>query len=367
MTAIHIAPPTAPTATVPPAAIVAAGVTRAFGGTRALDGVDLTVHHGELVALVGPSGSGKTTLLRTIAGFEVPDTGTVRIGDRVVVGDDVFDEPDRRGVGMVFQDGALFPHLTVRANVGFGDATAARVVDCLDLVGLAHRADDYPHELSGGERQRVALARALAPEPSVVLLDEPFASLDRGLRESLREQVITILQEAGASALLVTHDQDDALAVADRVAVMHAGRIEQADTPEEVYRRPATTWVADFIGDADVLAGIADDGGVHCPLGRLPADPHLRGDVEVVLRPESLAITAHDPDADGAAPGTVARVARRRFFGHHQVIWLDLPDGVRVRCRRADTSVWRPGDLVEVHVAGPVHVLPRSRRASVAA
>lgn len=365
MTAIDLAPSSSHPATSSHA-IAAVGVTRDFGGVRALDGVDLVVGHGELVALVGPSGSGKTTLLRTIAGFEVPDRGAVWIGDRHVVDDGVFEEPDRRGVGMVFQDGALFPHLTVRANVGFGDADAGRVVECLELVGLVERADDYPHELSGGERQRVALARALAPEPSVVLLDEPFASLDRGLRESLREQVISILREAGASALLVTHDQDDALAVADRVAVMHHGRIEQTDTPEEVYRRPATTWVADFIGDADVLAGTAHDGWVDCVLGRIPADPHLRGRVDVVLRPEGVAIEGSE-GARGPANGAPAMVVRRRFFGHHQVIWLELGGGEVVRCRRSDASVWRPGDHVTVHLAGVAHVLPRMQRATVAA
>ena len=349
-----------------PSAIAAVGLTRSFGGVRALEGADLAVGDGQLVALVGPSGSGKSTLLRVIAGFEVPDTGAVWIGDRPVVDDGVFEEPERRGVGMVFQDGALFPHLTVRANVGFGDASEARVRACLELVGLAHRGDDYPHELSGGERQRVALARALAPEPAVVLLDEPFASLDRGLRESLREEVVAILRQAGATALLVTHDQEDALAVADVVAVMHHGRIEQSGTPEEVYRRPATPWVADFLGDADMVPGTAEGGVVDCALGRLPADEDLRGDVQVVLRPEAVAIHPHDdaPPHD-ATGGVVGRVVRRRFFGHHQVVWLELPTGDQVRCRRSDASIWHPGDRVVVRVQGDVHVLVASRRAPV--
>lgn len=358
-------------ATTEGSTIAAVGLARSYGGVRALDGVNLSVGHGQLVALVGPSGSGKTTLLRVIAGFEVPDTGAVWIDGRPVVDEGVFEEPERRGVGMVFQEGALFPHLTVRGNVGFGDASDDRVRACLELVGLAERANDYPHELSGGERQRVALARALAPEPAVVLLDEPFASLDRGLRESLREEVVAILRQAGATALLVTHDQDDALAVADVVAVMHHGRIEQAGTPEHVYRRPATPWVADFLGDADMVPGTVDAGVVDCALGRLPTEHDLRGHVQVVLRPESLAIEHHDTGTGGRGAGsshdgTIARVVRRRFFGNHQVIWLELPTGQHVRCRRSDTSIWRPDDLVEVRVQGPVHVLGPTRRASVA-
>lgn len=347
-----------PTRSAP--AILAEGIERFFGGVRALVGASLRVDHGQLLALVGPSGSGKTTLLRTIAGFEDPDAGGVRINGRWVVGDDVFVEPDRRGVGMVFQDGALFPHLTVADNVGFGDASPERVAECLELVGLSDRGRDYPHELSGGERQRVALARALAPEPAVVLLDEPFASLDPALRESLREEVVGILRRAGASALLVTHDQEDALAVADVVAVMHAGRIEQSGTPEEVYQRPATRWVAEFIGDADVVPGVASGEVVECELGLLAADRRLEGGVDVVLRPEWVVIE----DGDGSG-GIEARVIRRRFFGHDQLIWLELPSGLRVRSRRADTTSWRRGDRVRVRVRGPVHVLESAPDTSV--
>ena len=214
---------TVPAVTSAPA-IRATDIRKAFGRTTAVDDASLEVGHGELVALLGPSGSGKTTLLRVIAGFEAPDAGTVEVGGRVVAGPGVWEEPDRRRVGMVFQDGALFPHLTVGANVAFGEPADGRVEECLALVGLADRARSYPHELSGGERQRVALARALATDPEVVLLDEPFASLDAGLRESLREEVVAILRAAGASALLVTHDQQEALSLADQVVVMRDGR-----------------------------------------------------------------------------------------------------------------------------------------------
>ncbi|HEV2769211.1 MAG TPA: ABC transporter ATP-binding protein [Solirubrobacteraceae bacterium] len=340
-----------------PPAIHATGVEKAFGAARAVAGASLRVEHGQLVALLGPSGSGKTTLLRTIAGFESPDAGTVHIGGRHVAGHGAWEEPDRRRVGMVFQDGALFPHLSVAANVGFGGPRAGRVEECLALVGLGDRAGDYPHELSGGERQRIALARALAPEPEVVLLDEPFTSLDAALREELREEVATILRQAGASALLVTHDQEEALSLADIVAVMRDGRIEQAGTPEEVYGRPTSRWVAEFLGDADVVPGTATDGVVDCELGRFPADRTLQGTVEVVLRPESVAIGAGGGPADAAH----ALVAGRSFYGHDQLVRLELASGLRLRSRSLGFPAWHAGDRVRVWVDGPVNVLARER------
>ncbi len=340
-----------------PCAIDAAGVERAFGTTRAVAGASVRVEHGQLVALLGPSGSGKTTLLRAIAGFEVPDAGTIRIGERLVAGDGAWEEPDRRRIGMVFQDGALFPHLTVGGNVGFGGPQTGRIEECLELVGLADRAKDYPHELSGGERQRVALARALAPDPEVVLLDEPFASLDAGLRETLREEVAAILRAAGASALLVTHDQEEALSLADVVAVMREGRIEQFGTPEEIYGRPASRWLAEFLGDADVVPGRAAEGVVDCELGRFPADRALTGAVEVLLRPESVSIGATAARED-AIEGLVVG---RSFYGHDQLVRLDLPSGLRLRSRSLGFPAWHPGDRVRVWVDGPVNVLASER------
>ncbi|MBN2623297.1 MAG: ABC transporter ATP-binding protein [Acidimicrobiales bacterium] len=349
--------------TTPPA-IRATDIRKAFGRTTAVARASLDVRDGELVALLGPSGSGKTTLLRIVAGFEAPDAGTVEIGGRVVAGPGVWEEPDRRRVGMVFQDGALFPHLTVSGNVAFGEPAPGRVDECLALVGLADRGRSYPHELSGGERQRVALARALATDPDVVLLDEPFASLDAGLRESLREEVVTILRAAGASALLVTHDQAEALSLADQVVVMRDGEVEQAGTPEEVYDHPATRWAAEFLGAADVLPGTADGEVIDCELGLLPADRPLRGAVDVVVRPESVAIgAAHGPvdgapDAadvpDGAAK---ARVIGRSYYGHDQLVRLELASGQRLRSRSHGAAPWRQGDEVRVWVAGPVSVL----------
>jgi iron(III) transport system ATP-binding protein len=338
---------------VPPA-IDAEGIHKAYGRTPAVAGASVTVERGALVALLGPSGSGKTTMLRVIAGFEVPDAGVVRIGGHVVAGDGVWEEPERRRIGMVFQEGALFPHLTVAKNVGFGDAPPDRVDEVLALVGLADRGRSYPHELSGGERQRVALARALAPEPEVVLLDEPFASLDATLRVSLREEVARILRDAGASALLVTHDQQEALSLADVVTVMRAGRVEQTGTPEEVYTRPRSRWVAEFLGDAEVFPGTAADGVVRCELGAFVTDRTWAGEVEVVVRPETIALGAASDvvaPTDGAIP---ARVVARSYYGHEQVVVVELASGRRVRSRSRGAEPWAVDDLVTVRVCSPV-------------
>jgi iron(III) transport system ATP-binding protein len=334
-----------------PLAIEAADVHKAFGARAAVAGASLRLARGEMVALLGPSGSGKTTLLRLIAGFERLDAGTVTIGGRTVADPRTWVEPEDRRIGMVFQHGALFPHLDVGGNVAFGATTPARAAESLDLVGLGDRARAYPHELSGGERQRVALARALAAEPEVVLLDEPFAALDTGLRESLRDDVSQILREAGASALLVTHDQAEALSLADRITVMRDGRIEQTGTPEEVYERPSSRWIAEFLGDADLLPGTADAGVVDCALGSFPVAADLRGAVDVVVRPESVAIGTH---ADAGAVAVAALVVDRSFYGHDQLVHLELDSGLRLRSRRLGFPAWHPGDRVRVWVDGPV-------------
>jgi len=335
-----------------PCAIEADALSRSFGALKAVDGASLRVGHGEIVALLGPSGSGKTTLLRMIAGFERPDAGCVRIAGRLVAGNGSFVEPEQRRIGMVFQQGALFPHLTVAGNVGFGARRADRVAECLELVGLADRAGDFPHELSGGERQRVALARALAPEPAVVLLDEPFSALDAGLRERLREEVAAILRAAGTSTLLVTHDQSEALSLADTVAVLRDGRVEQVGTPEEVYERPRSHWVAAFLGDADMLPGSARDGVAECELGRFAVGAELAGDVHLLVRPESVAIGHRGGREDARAV-----VVGRSFYGHDQLVELELPSGRRLRSRRLGFPAWHPGDHVSVWIDGPVTAL----------
>jgi iron(III) transport system ATP-binding protein len=338
---------------LPAPAIEVEGLHKAFGAVAAVAGASLRVERGALVALLGPSGSGKSTLLRLVAGFERPDAGTVRIGGRAVAGSGAWVEPEQRRVGMVFQHGALFPHLSVAANAGFGALRRERAAECLELVGLAGRAGAYPHELSGGERQRLALARALAADPEVVLLDEPFAALDAGLRERLREDVAAILREAGTSALLVTHDQAEALSLADTVAVLREGRVAQAGSPEEVYERPGSRWVAEFLGDVDVLPGRAGAGVVECALGRFPAAPGLDGPVEVVIRPESVGVGYRGVRDAGAE----AVVVQRSFFGHDQLLQLQLADGARLRARRLGFPAWHPGDHVRVWLEGPASAL----------
>jgi iron(III) transport system ATP-binding protein len=290
------------------------GISKSFGVVRAVREVNLEIERGELVAVLGPSGCGKTTLLRTIAGFERPDAGCVVVGEEVVAGPGRFVPPEKRRIGMVFQDYALFPHLNVEANVAFGLASRRRderdalTRRTLELVGLQHKAASHPHELSGGERQRVALARALAPEPALVLLDEPFSSLDATLRAGLRREVELILRDAEATVLLVTHDQEEALSLADRVAVMREGRIVQVGTPEEVYGRPASRWAAQFVGEVNVLAGVARGRGVETELGVFDLRAPASGPVHVAVRPEQLELRA---DHDGNA-----EVVAREFRGH---------------------------------------------------
>jgi iron(III) transport system ATP-binding protein len=343
-------------------AISAADVVKTFAATRAVDGCSLTLEHGTIAALLGPSGSGKTTLLRVIAGFEVPDSGTIEIGGRTVVGDRIWVEPERRRIGMVFQDGALFPHLDIAANVAFGRPRPGRVEECLELVGLADRARAFPHELSGGERQRVALARALATDPEVILLDEPFASLDAGMRVTLREEVAGILRTAGASALLVTHDQEEALSLADVVTVMRAGRIEQTATPEELYNHPASRWAAEFLGAANVLPGSASDGRARCELGSRPVDPALRGDVDIVVRPEAVVVGELD-GIDGPDDAVKARITGRAYFGHDLLLRIELPSGLAIHSRGPGHVPWHRGDDVRVWIDGPTTVLDATAEA----
>jgi iron(III) transport system ATP-binding protein len=304
-------------------------VSKRFGAVRAVQDVTLEIGTGEFVALLGPSGCGKTTLLRLIAGFEAPDEGTVRLGEKVVAGA-AWVPPERRHVGMVFQDYALFPHLTVAGNVGYGLPRAGRggrVAETLALVGLADHGDRYPHQLSGGQQQRVALARALAPEPAVVLLDEPWSNIDPVLRGSMRDELAGILRATGVTVLLVTHEQEEAFSLADRVAVMRDGAIVQAGAPEEIYYAPATRWAAEFVGAANVLPGRLADGLVETLVGRFPApNGDGPGDVEVLVRPELLALTA-DPAGEG-------EVVAREFRGHDIFYRVRLADGTTVCSQR---------------------------------
>ncbi|MFD4247497.1 ABC transporter ATP-binding protein [Streptomyces sp. NPDC058525] len=313
------------------------GVSKSYGpDAPVLQGLDLTVPAGTLAALLGPSGCGKTTLLRIVAGFLRADAGTVTVGGRTLAGPGVHLPPERRRIGIVPQEGALFPHLSVAHNVAFGltghDRTErrSRTEEMLELVGLGGYGDRMPHELSGGQQQRIALARALAPEPALVLLDEPFNALDSALRTGVRADVRAALRATGATALLVTHDQQEALSTADLVAVVRDGRVAQCDTPQEVYRRPADPWVARFVGDAVLIPGTADGGTATTVLGRLPlaGPPGGRSEGTVLLRPEQLQLT----EAATAAQGTVTDVT---FYGHDAVVTVSVdglegPVGIRV-------------------------------------
>lgn len=341
------------------------GVSAGYGRETVLEDVELTVAEGTTTAVLGGSGSGKTTLLRAIAGFLRPGSGTVTVGGRTVAGPGAWVPPERRGVGYVRQDGALFPHLSVAGNIAFGLPWPRRrhhdrVLELLDLVGLpAAVADRHPDQLSGGQQQRVALARALAPRPGLILLDEPFSSLDTALRATTREATARALRATGATTILVTHDQDEALSFADEVAILKAGRFRQVDSPRTVYREPVDAEVAEFLGDALLVAGSAAGGSVTCRLGTLPADGSAAGDVDVMIRPEQLTLT---PPGAGQLDAVVRDVA---YFGHDALIELhptgdESRDPLRSRVLGVDAPA--PGELVGVRVVGRVRTYPRAPR-----
>jgi iron(III) transport system ATP-binding protein len=330
----------------------ARGLAKAFGSTRAVDGFDLEVRDGEILALLGPSGCGKTTALRLVAGLERPDAGTVEIRGRLVAGAGTWVPPERRRVGLVFQDWALFPHLDVRANVAFGldGNPSERVDELLELVhltGLAHR---MPHELSGGQQQRVAVARALAPGPDVLLLDEPFSNLDAQLRTQVRAEVREVLRATGTTAVLVTHDQEEALSIADRVAVMLHGGVRQVGTPFGLYAAPADGRVARLLGEANLLPAVARGGRVAFALGDVDASlPD--GPCEVLVRPESLRAVA-DPTGS-------AHVTHVEFFGHDQLVRCDLADGIALDVRLIGPHPeLTPGATVRLELLGAALPLP---------
>jgi iron(III) transport system ATP-binding protein len=337
-------------------ALTVSGVTKNFGPAQVLRGVDLHVPAESFTAVLGPSGCGKTTLLRLIAGFADPDAGSIHFGADEVFGPSRRVPPQRRRVGYVPQEGALFPHLDVAANITFGLPRRARRADdrvdeLLALTGLDPSVRRrLPHELSGGQQQRVALARALAPEPSIVLLDEPFASLDAGLREDTGRAVAGALKAARATAVLVTHDQGEALSLADQVAVMRAGRLVQVGAPDQLYRFPADVGVATFVGAAVVLpATVAGDLAIGA-LGTLPVGPgSSQGAAQVLIRPEQLQML---PATASAGPGVRARVLEVSYYGHDAAVRLELVDGARVVARVSGSEAPPAGSEVEVVVAG---------------
>jgi len=315
------------------------GFAKRYGSQDVIGDLSIAVRDGEILTLLGPSGCGKTTTLRLIAGLEAPNDGQVRLQGEIVSGDGQFVPPEDRDVGVVFQDFALFPHLTARENVAFGlqdrpeDERADRVDDLLELVGLETHGDHYPGELSGGQQQRIALARSLAPEPEMLLLDEPFSSLDVDLRVEMREEVRRIIKQTGVTAISVTHDQEEALSISDRVAVMNDGDIEQIDTPQQVFQQPESRFVAGFLGHASFLSGEVHGDSVDTALGRVLRDDvhglahqYDGSVVDLLVRPDD--VTAY-PAAGAEADG---RVVYRRYLGPTVLYRVELDGGETIEC-----------------------------------
>jgi iron(III) transport system ATP-binding protein len=339
-------------------------VYKSFGPLMVLRGLDVSVTPGSFASILGPSGSGKTTLLRIVAGFERADRGTIRIGDQIADDGEHYLPPDRRRIGYVPQEGSLFPHLSIEQNVGFGiarrDRRGQKVADLLEMVGLGGMQRRYPHELSGGQQQRVALARALAVGPALVLLDEPFSSLDDSLRATVRQDVRRVLRELGATVVLVTHDQDEALSLSDKVAIMSNGAIGQYDTPTDIYRRPATPEIAKRLGDSNFVTGTLERDGVLTGLGllELGGQPPTNGtssldtSVVVLVRPEQLSFSTETDRGAGTAT-----VIDTEFYGHDAIVKLrpDWDQSTALIARTTDAAnAPRPGTRVALAVHGKV-------------
>lgn len=322
-----------------------AGVHKAFDETPVLRSINLSVEPGSSLALLGPSGCGKTTLLRLIAGLDRPDSGSISVGGTTMVDGSTWVPPEKRNVGMVFQDWALFPHLTVGRNVGYGlpraERNGARVHEALEMVGLADLADRMPDTLSGGQQQRVALARAIAPRPTVLLLDEPFSNLDSALRVGVRTEVHRLLVGLGITSVFVTHDQEEAFVLGDSVAVMQGGGIEQMGSPQEIYQRPSSPWIASFVGDVNLLAGSAAGDTADTVVGTIPLADSTNGDVTVLVRPEDLSLAA-----DGANPITLTE-----YYGHDMMVTVDM-GASEVQVRAPARASWTRGDMVGVQYTG---------------
>ncbi|MBM3827466.1 MAG: ABC transporter ATP-binding protein [Actinobacteria bacterium] len=323
-------------------------VSKSFGSLSVLSGVSFDAPRGSLTAVLGPSGQGKTTLLRLIAGFERVGDGRIEIDGEVVGSSSVHVRPDRRGIGIVPQEGALFPHLDVADNIGFGlpRKSQHRIDELIDLVGLSDMGSRRPSEISGGQQQRVALARALAPSPHLVLLDEPFSALDAGLRAGIRDEVIGILRAASTTTLLVTHDQEEAMSIADHVVVLLGGMVAQQGSPTDIYERPASVEVARFIGDANLLTAHADGSSVTHVLGTQASDI-AAGTATVLIRPEQLSVSS-----DGV-PGLVER---RAYYGHDGTIGVRLENGEVVSVRVSVAELAPVGARVHVIMRGQATV-----------
>jgi iron(III) transport system ATP-binding protein len=327
-------------------------VSKSYGNLTAVDEVSLSVNAGDLLVLLGSSGCGKTTTLRLVAGLEQPDSGEVWLDGRPVASNSTWVQPEDRHIGMVFQDYALFPHLNVQQNIEFALEAVPRrknrrhrVSEMLSLVGLEGLGSRFPHQLSGGQQQRVALARALAAEPAVVLLDEPFSNLDAALRKTMREEVRRILQAANATAIFVTHDQEEAMSLADQIAVIQGGKLLQVGRPGDLYRCPNSLDVAMFLGEVNLISGHANGPSVETVLGTLPLSRSILGDVEVMIRPEAMTLM---PDPDGPA-----HITDVRFFGYYQLLTV-VQGGHEFEVRTWAQADYTVGQQVRLGVEGNV-------------
>ena len=333
------------------------GVSKSYDGTVVLNDFTLTVADTFITAILGPSGSGKTTLLRLIAGFERPDAGAITLGDQLVDDARTHVRPERRGIGYVPQDGALFPHLTAIRNISFGldrgDRQRAReLLELVGLIGLGHR---YPHQLSGGQQQRVALARALAIRPKLVLLDEPFSSLDASLRVSMRRDIARVLAETHTPAIIVTHDQDEALSLANQVVILDEGHALAHGSPADLYRTPISAAAARYLGDANLLTAVVDAGVARCVLGvvQLRNADLASGPATVLVRPEQVHVTS--TPTGGSVLATVGNVD---YYGHDSLAELTLDDATTVTARLTDNAGIKPGDRVYAQVVGDMVAWP---------
>ena len=369
--------PATPTSPATAGSLQVSGVGKSFDGvTPVLSGIDLVANSGETVVLLGPSGCGKTTLLRIIAGLESADTGQVILGDRCVSGPGVMIAPEQRQIGMVFQDWALFPHLSVARNVGFGlprgeRKESSRIDEALALVGLTGFGDRSPSTLSGGQQQRVALARAIAPRPAILLLDEPFSNLDASLRVQVRTEIHQLLLRLGMTTVFVTHDQDEAFVLGDKVAVLYEGNLLQVGPPAELYQRPATRWLAGFVGDANFIPGHAHHNSVQTAFGELALHHPTEGPVEVLIRPEDLEIEPADSEA---STGLLATVELVEYLGHGTAYLVrqtqadQSPAGQsqagqtqagQLRVRRPSLPILERSELARLrYIGGPVVAFP---------
>ena len=325
--------------------IRARSVTKSYGSEIVLSDFNLDVWNGSIVGILGISGSGKTTALRLLAGFDKPDTGIIEMRNRVISSEDTFLPPEERNVGMVFQDYALFPHLNVEKNISFGlsrdEIKSGRLEEVLSMCNLENYRNKFPQELSGGQQQRVSLARALSPKPEVILLDEPFTSLDAHMARDLREEVVSLLRQTETTAIIVTHDQEEALSVCDVVSVLENGSVIQSATPQEIYLNPVSQTVANSVGDPNILKGFSVDGRVETSLGTFVTA--YNGALDVSIRPECIELLL---DSEGSYV-----VKECTFYGHDQVISFQNSKGEVFRARSLPNTIYEAGDKVNINIS----------------